>query len=119
MENLRGEQSLPVLDEMPDTRMPLLRPAKKTAIALETSPLKQALHRLPPVLERMPGPHMLPLRQARNTAIALETSPLKQALYRLPPELKGMPGPRMLPLRQDLKGCPVLACSYCDRPERP
>ena len=71
MENLSGKQSLPVLDEMPDTRMPLLRPAKKTAIALETLPLKQALYRLPPVFEGMPGPRILPLRQARNTPIIL------------------------------------------------
>ena len=62
MENLRGKQSLYILDEMPNTRMPLLRPAKKTAITLKTLLLKQALYRLSPVFEGMPRPRILLLR---------------------------------------------------------
>ena len=84
---------------MPDTRMLLLRPAKKTAIALQTSPLRQALYYSPPALKGMPGPYMLPLRQAKKTAIALETSFLKQGLHYshlLPPAPKVMLELRML-----------------------
>ena len=69
---------------MPGPRILLLRQARNTVIALQTSSLKQALYRLPPALKGIPGPRMLLLRQARNTVIALETLPLRQTLHHLP-----------------------------------
>ena len=91
----------PVLafEGMPGFRVLPLRQATNTAIALETSLLRQPLHYLTPSLKGMPGPRILPLRQARKTAIASETSPLRQTLHHLLPALEGMPGPSILLLR--------------------
>ena len=46
-ENLRAKQSLPLSEEIPNPYVLLLRQAKKTAITLETSPLRQSLYYLP------------------------------------------------------------------------
>ena len=59
MENSIAEQGLPVPDDMPGPRILLLRQATNTAIALETSPLRQGLHHLPPAPEVMPDLRML------------------------------------------------------------
>ena len=90
-ENLKAKQGLPSSEEMPDPYVLPLRQARKTAIALETSPLKQALYPLAPVFEGMPGPRILLLRQAKNTAVRSENRSSKQGL----PTLNEMPDTRM------------------------
>ena len=61
-ENLRGEQSLPVLDEMPGPYTLPLRQAKKTAIATENIRAEQGL----PAPDELPDTRMPLPQQAQK-----------------------------------------------------